>query len=284
AYSPKTGYVDPFGGMEDLRRKTIRCVGRPEDRFREDALRMLRAFRFSSKLLFGIDPETKAAALSSAGLVRLLAGERVFSEFCELLLGDGVSDVLKKNRDFFVAAFPETSGIPLGTWSALSDALPRMPRDPSLRTAAFLLCAGEEAGRTLLSFFRASRELTERFEGLIRSKDAAVPGYREETLRYLSVYGMRVAEDAWNVQAAFGDRAAEEALGRLKNLPGNAVWRISDLDLRGDDLLAAGFPAGEEIGKTLKELLEAVLSEKVANRKEDLLRYAKELKTDGEPS
>ena len=61
AYSHKTGIVDEFGGMEDLKRGVIRCVGRAEDRFTEDALRILRAIRFSAQLGFDIEAETMAA-------------------------------------------------------------------------------------------------------------------------------------------------------------------------------------------------------------------------------
>ena len=62
AYSPKVGIVDLFGGRDDLERKLIRCVGEPEKRFSEDALRIMRALRFSSVLWFGIEERTADAA------------------------------------------------------------------------------------------------------------------------------------------------------------------------------------------------------------------------------
>lgn len=61
AYNPKTGIVDIFHGMEDLEHQVIRCVGEPGERFDEDALRILRAIRFSAQLGFSIDPKTEEA-------------------------------------------------------------------------------------------------------------------------------------------------------------------------------------------------------------------------------
>ena len=86
AYNPRTGYIDPFGGQQDLKNKVLRAVGDPEQRFREDALRILRGARFSTR--FGLTPEpaTKAAMERLAPLMDNLARERVFEELCKLLL------------------------------------------------------------------------------------------------------------------------------------------------------------------------------------------------------
>ena len=71
---------DPFGGMDDIKNKLIRCVGDPEKRFEEDALRMFRAIRFSARLGFAIEPETRAAISKKAPLAAALAAERVRDE------------------------------------------------------------------------------------------------------------------------------------------------------------------------------------------------------------
>ncbi|MEI3085238.1 MAG: tRNA nucleotidyltransferase [Oscillospiraceae bacterium] len=78
--------IDPYGGAEDIRRGCIRCVGAPEKRFDEDALRMLRAFRFSSRLGFEIEPATLAAIGKKAPLAAGLAAERVSTEVEKILL------------------------------------------------------------------------------------------------------------------------------------------------------------------------------------------------------
>ena len=85
AYSPKRGFADPFGGREDLKNKGLRAVGKPEKRFQEDSLRILRGVRFAVRFDLTVDPETRKAMLSQAQLMDNLARERVFDELCKLL-------------------------------------------------------------------------------------------------------------------------------------------------------------------------------------------------------
>lgn len=86
AYNETAGLVDLYGGMEDLQRKRIRCVGDPGERFGEDALRILRAVRFSAQLGFGIDKETWEAAGKLAGTLERISAERICAELLKLLL------------------------------------------------------------------------------------------------------------------------------------------------------------------------------------------------------
>lgn len=88
AWSPAGGLVDPFGGQEDLERKVIRAVGKAEDRFREDALRMLRAVRFSARLGFEIEAETRNAIRNNSPLLRSVSKERIRDELCGILVSD----------------------------------------------------------------------------------------------------------------------------------------------------------------------------------------------------
>ena len=80
--------TDLFGGREDLSRRVIRCVGEPETRFREDALRMLRAYRFAAQLGFSLDAQTQAAIRRCAPLCASLSRERVREEAEKTLLSD----------------------------------------------------------------------------------------------------------------------------------------------------------------------------------------------------
>ena len=85
AYSPFDGFRDPFGGREDLDRKLLRAVGEPEQRFQEDALRILRGARFAARFGLSIEERTWNAMLSTAPLMDQLARERVFGELRELV-------------------------------------------------------------------------------------------------------------------------------------------------------------------------------------------------------
>lgn len=95
AYHPRIGYVDPFDGWQDIQNRTLRCVGDPKKRFREDALRILRAMRFTAKLRFRLEPRTEQAMRSLSPLLDQLARERVYSELSAFLLAARAEDLLR---------------------------------------------------------------------------------------------------------------------------------------------------------------------------------------------
>ena len=90
AYNHQNGLIDPFGGREDLEKKLIRCVGNPDKRFKEDALRMLRAVRFAAQKGFEIEKHTLDAMKKNAALVQNLSVERILSEMTKILLSDRI--------------------------------------------------------------------------------------------------------------------------------------------------------------------------------------------------
>lgn len=109
AYSHETGLVDPFGGKADLARGTIRAVGEAEERFREDALRILRALRFASCLGFRLEDGTSAAIHRCGSLLEKISGERICAELARLLCGKDCAAVLREYPDVFAVVIPEIS-------------------------------------------------------------------------------------------------------------------------------------------------------------------------------
>ena len=107
AYNEEYGIADFYGGESDLKKRLIRCVGNPDERFREDALRILRALRFASCYSFSIETETAAAIHRNAGLLKNIAVERVQAELTRLLCGRGVEIILNEFRDVFAVFIPE---------------------------------------------------------------------------------------------------------------------------------------------------------------------------------
>ena len=95
AYNPQEGYVDPFGGQKDLAAGILRTVGDPRQRFREDALRILRGLRFASRFHLTIEPDTKAAMEELSPLLDKIARERVFEELCKLLMTVTATELLE---------------------------------------------------------------------------------------------------------------------------------------------------------------------------------------------
>ncbi|OCN02761.1 tRNA nucleotidyltransferase [Clostridium sp. W14A] len=107
AYRRTGGLVDRFGGRDDLKQKTIRCVGNPDIRFREDGLRILRALRFASVLDFTIDSETAESLNRNRTMLDGIARERICSEFTKLLCGPGAERILREYRSVIEEFIPE---------------------------------------------------------------------------------------------------------------------------------------------------------------------------------
>lgn len=107
AYDFSSGFCDLVGGMDDIKNQTIRCIGNAETRFREDALRILRALRFSSVLGFSIEENTKDAIHKCKDLLKNISAERIREEFTKLICGKNVYNVLQEFSDVVTVFIPE---------------------------------------------------------------------------------------------------------------------------------------------------------------------------------
>ena len=158
AYNEKRGFVDPFGGIEDIRKRIIRATGEPEIRFREDSLRILRALRFSAKLGFDIESKTKEAMFSSKDLLISVHPQRVKKELEEFLLCDIDAEMLMTYKDIIAVVIPEL--IPMfeteqntphhiyNVYEHTAHAVANTPADISLRLAALLHDCGKPSKKT----------------------------------------------------------------------------------------------------------------------------------------
>lgn len=159
AYHPSRGLRDCFGGGEDLRRGLLRCVGEPERRFREDALRVLRCLRFAATLGFKVEPSTARATLGGRGLLGVLSGQRVREELSKLLCGPGVRAVAEAYGPVLFAVLPELRPLAAcgqetpyhqyGCWGHTLHAVECAPAQPLLRWAALLHDCGKPAVKTM---------------------------------------------------------------------------------------------------------------------------------------
>lgn len=107
AYNESAGLIDLFGGRRDLENKVIRAVGDPDKRFKEDALRIMRALRFSAVLGFEIEENTKKALFENRFLLKNIAAERILTELLKLLVGKNVLHVLDEYREVIAVVIPE---------------------------------------------------------------------------------------------------------------------------------------------------------------------------------
>ncbi len=109
AYNTKIGFVDFFDGIRDIKYKAIRCVGEADARFKEDALRILRALRFASVYNFSIEFNTLNGIAENKNLLNNISKERISSELVKILCGDNCDYVLRRFKDVFAVIIPEIS-------------------------------------------------------------------------------------------------------------------------------------------------------------------------------
>ena len=147
AYSEKTGLIDVFGGASDLEHGIIRTVGDADTRFNEDALRIMRALRFSSVLGFEIEEKTAVSIRRNCGLLKNISSERIFSELGKLLCGKNAQKVIFTHYDTIFEVIPELSVLKgfeqhhfrhhLDAFEHTLAVLKNVPPVPELRFAAF---------------------------------------------------------------------------------------------------------------------------------------------------
>ena len=160
AWSPEAGLTDLFGGREDLAAGLIRCVGEPEARFREDALRILRALRFAGRYGFAVEPETDRALRALRARLGLVAPERIREELRGILLSPGAGELMRTYPEVFTAALPVLEGAAdLSAAAALTEALPAVL---PLRAAAALHTLPRSAAREALADLRTDNALRDR--------------------------------------------------------------------------------------------------------------------------
>ena len=280
AYNEKEGLVDPFGGQADLQSGIVRAVGVPRQRFTEDALRILRLYRFAARFGFAIDPPTAQAAQELCAHLDCVSVERIEEEFAKLLSAPAPAAYLDKKILFVI--LPELTSEALAAAKPVVDACPAGAENLPVRLAALLLSLGEDGIRRTLKRLRCSNALIEEAAVLVRE---AVPGVPVS----LNIYARRLLGkyNLCTVQriAALGTALQPEravafaALSELaEQLDADGVCcRVSQLAVNGRDLMAAGVPAGPGIRKVLEALLDGVIREEYPNERQALLTAVQQL-------
>lgn len=267
AYNPKIGIVDTTGGAEDIKAKIIRCVGEPSKRFSEDALRIMRALRFSATLGFEIERGTADAIFDLKEKLDFVSRERVYSELKRMLSGEFVGGVLDSFISVLWGTVPE--------WAEIKD-IENMnfSRDFTVNLIALFAKSGASADAY------AERMRALRADGATIKAGYAVLSAlgkysfdRDGLISLCLDIGAEHARLAARVAICLGvaDRAALDLLdGIIEDTP----LTLADLKISGKDLISLGF-AGEEIGKTLSALLNATAHGTVKNEKDALIAVAK---------
>ena len=189
AYNEKEGLVDPFGGQADLQSGIVRAVGVPRQRFTEDALRILRLYRFAARFGFAIDPPTAQAAQELCAHLDCVSVERIEEELAKLLSAPAPAAYLDKK--ILLVILPELSSEALAAAKPVVDACPAGEQALPVRLAALLLSLGEDGIRRTLKRLRCSNALIEEAAVLVREARR-----RDGSFLFGHEYGLRHPADA----------------------------------------------------------------------------------------
>ena len=166
AYNDAEGLIDPFGGQQDLQQGILRAVGDPATRFEEDALRILRLYRFAARFGFAIDPPTGQTARALCAHLDCVSVERIEEELSKLLAAPAPAAYL--DEKILKVIIPELSAPALQAAKPVVDACPAGTEDLPVRWAALLMSLGEDGTRKALKRLRCSNACIEQTAVLVR--------------------------------------------------------------------------------------------------------------------
>ena len=316
AYNEAEGLVDPFGGQADLQNGLLRAVGEPQQRFTEDALRILRLYRFAARFGFALDAATARAARQLAPHLDCISAERIQEELAKLLAAPQPGAYLEPA--VLAVVLPELTPESLTAAKPVVDACPAGEENLPVRWAALLGTLGEADTRRVLKRLRCSNACIEETAVLVRETaeqgvcgsfllghesghsiarptacGSRVPPQRtvlgetpahagEVAIRQLlGRYGLCTVERLCALCAALHPQAAPAcalAAQQARQLEADGVCcRVSQLAVNGRDLMAAGIPAGPALRRVLEALLDGVIRAEYPNEKPVLLAAAQKI-------
>ena len=281
AYSAEEGLIDPFGGRDDLAAHLVRAVGEPERRFEEDALRILRLYRFAARFGFAIDPATGAAARALGPHLDCVSAERIQEELLKLLAAPRPGSYLEPAvlAVILPELEPEKQPERFAELCRTIDRIEPTAENVPARLAALLCPLGEAGARKALRKLKCSNALTDEVTALEREAPGT-PG-SDQTLMAKRLLGRYELPTIKRLTALCSARHPEQT-GAFAALQAeaerltaeNACCRVSQLAVNGRDLMAAGVRPGPGLRQVLNALLEAVITGQTPNEKDALLAAA----------
>ncbi len=262
AYNDEYGILDPFDGFGDIKRRLLRTVGDPDKRFREDALRIMRAFRFSSQLGFEIEKSTARSAVNNSHLLRNISAERVAGELYKILCGKHIT----RSAPLFLCGALE----PFSIQRCDIDRLCELPYDLITRFSALCIISGSDPDKVCNSL-KADNQLRQGAQAVCTLYKNVVPLSRRDIKRFMAEAGAENCARYISLISALCDenydKTADEFDDILKN---KEPYLIKHLALGGNDIAALGI-IGKDIGAVLKKMQEAVIDDPTLNTREKLL-------------
>lgn len=270
AYNDGAGLVDCFGGKEDLSRGVLRAVGDPETRFLEDALRILRLFRFCAVLNFTPETQTLDAALSCSPLLAHISRERISVELQKAVCGQNIvalEPLLHSGALGFLGITQDKPLLPLST----------LPPKGNIRFFSFLSACCCDLPSVLCAL-KCSNALKEYCRRMLLLCNGQIPKDKPSLKRLLRQTGINELDD----YLVFLSRIRGEDNCPLSEMTAEILqnkepYLIKHLAVGGNELKDIGI-SGSEIGNTLMQLLDAVTDNPALNNSADLIALARKNK------
>ncbi len=256
--------IDPLGGKDDIDARIIRCVGNPAQRFDEDALRIMRAFRLSAQLGFNIERETLSAALANSHKLRSISVERIRDELFKTMISpapERIAPLLECGALSFLNLNP----------SPMLNKIKKLNSDLPTRMSAFINMCGRDSAGILKLTTRLKRFVRGVFEALDSLPSPTDTGVKLAMSRFSSEVFVTAAEIANKI---YGKSAEYSNICR-RVIENGEPYRVSDLALNGTDLIKAGVPE-KEIGANLERMLNEVIKSPDMNTRDSLMKIITE--------
>ena len=261
-YNNREGLIDLFGGQEDIKNKTLKAVGDAKTRFCEDALRILRLFRFAATIEFTIEKDTFDAAIECAPLLKNISAERIFTELKKAACGNNVSVIS-----------------PLLDTNALLDfslentdltVLQKLQNKEDLRMFALLHLTSTNLQNTLnaLKCSNAFKDYCTKLSHLIKN---GIKANKIGIKKALCITDYEIVCDYFEYLKSVLNLDITSHMSLLKEITNsNEPYKISHLDITGNDIISLGFN-GKQVGEKLQFLLDKTIENPKLNNHKKLL-------------
>ncbi len=280
AYSDREGLVDAFDGVKDLECRVIRCVGNPIDRFTEDALRILRAIRFSAQLDFNMEAETRAAISVIAPNMAKVSKERIQVELTKLLLSDHpgrLKDVYENGIGPYISKHFEAAG----RQPFEPERFTELPPVKHMRWSGFLRLEEPEDAVRILKELKLDNDTIFQTKTLVSLWKTEISAHKPAIRQIMSTLSPELFKDLLWFQKVFCPPSYKNRLEMVELyseeiLKAGDCIRLKDMAVTGRELIDAGMKPGPEMGTVLNRLFQLVLENPECNNREYLMKSSEQ--------